>query len=169
MNRIDWWNFIKWNIYWRLIDILFLYFINSVAFLRKIQIYCFYKNLVFPGNHCVFEFSWQGNQVLAEIWVLNHFLRTSLSCDFWRLSMFPSELFVWNSSGNFFSLPNVKQYKICELNYQDQKIHRTPTHDIWQYWTTALTLLGLISSVYRNLHHWRLNQRPQIHNINSST
>ena len=30
------------------------------------------------------------------------------------------------------------------------------------YWTAVSTLLGLISSVYRNLHHWRSNQWPQI-------
>ena len=50
----------------------------------------------------------------------------------------------------------------CELNYHDQKIRQTPLHDIREYWTAVSTLLGLISSVYCNLHHWRLNQRPQI-------
>ena len=49
----------------------------------------------------------------------------------------------------------------CELNYHDQKIRRTIMHDIQKHWTTVLTLLGLISSVYCNLHHWRLNQRLQ--------
>ena len=44
-----------------------------------------------------------------------------------------------------------------ELNYHDQKIRRTPTHDIWEHWTPVSTLLSLISSVYHNLHHWRLN------------
>ena len=48
------------------------------------------------------------------------------------------------------------------MNYHDQKIRRTPTHDIREHWTAVSTLLGLISSVYRNLHHWRSNQRPQI-------
>ena len=43
----------------------------------------------------------------------------------------------------------------CELNYHDQKIRRTPTHDIREHWTAVSTLLDLISSVYRNLH-----QRP---------
>ena len=49
-----------------------------------------------------------------------------------------------------------------------------------EHWTSVSTLLGLISSVYRNIHHWRSNQRLQmfggfsgsgnsIHNINSST
>ena len=37
-----------------------------------------------------------------------------------------------------------------ELNYHDQKIHRTPTHDIREHWTAISTLLGLVSSVYRN-------------------
>ena len=31
-----------------------------------------------------------------------------------------------------------------------------------KHWTAVLTLLGLISSVYCDLRHWRLNQRPQI-------
>ena len=48
------------------------------------------------------------------------------------------------------------------LNYHDQKICRTPMHDIRKHWTAVSTLLGLISSVYRNLHHWRSNQWPQI-------
>ena len=52
--------------------------------------------------------------------------------------------------------------KYCELNYHDQKIRRTATHDIREHWTAVSTLLGLISSVYSNLHHWRSNQRPQI-------
>ena len=50
----------------------------------------------------------------------------------------------------------------CELNYHDQKIRRTPTHDIREHWTPVSTWLGLISSVYRNLPHWRSNQWPQI-------
>ena len=41
------------------------------------------------------------------------------------------------------------------------EIHRTPTHDIREHWIAVSTLLGLISSVYPNLHHWRSNQRPQ--------
>ena len=44
----------------------------------------------------------------------------------------------------------------CELNNHDQKIRRTPMHDIREHWTTVSTLLGLISSVYRNLHHWEI-------------
>ena len=43
----------------------------------------------------------------------------------------------------------------CELNYHDQKIRRTPIY-------RKTTLLGIISSVYRYLHYWRSNQRPQI-------
>ena len=36
-------------------------------------------------------------------------------------------------------------------------------HSIWhiEHWTAVLTLLGLISSVYHDLYHWRLNQQPQ--------
>ena len=48
------------------------------------------------------------------------------------------------------------------MNYHDQKIYRTPTHDIRKHWTAVLTLLGLISSVYCNLHHRRSNQQLQI-------
>ena len=50
---------------------------------------------------------------------------------------------------------------IVNLNYHDQKIRRTPAHGIREHWTGDSTLLGLYSSVYRNLHHWRSNQRPQ--------
>ena len=35
-------------------------------------------------------------------------------------------------------------------------------HDIWKHWTAVSALLGLISSVYSDLHHWGSNQRPQI-------
>ena len=38
----------------------------------------------------------------------------------------------------------------------------TPTHDIQEHWTAVSTLFGLISSVDRNQHNWRSNQRPQI-------
>ena len=31
-----------------------------------------------------------------------------------------------------------------------------------KHWTAVSTLLGLISSVYRDLHHWKSNERPQI-------
>ena len=43
------------------------------------------------------------------------------------------------------------------MSYYDKKIRRTPTHDIREHWTAISTLLGLVSSVYRNLHHWRSN------------
>ena len=52
--------------------------------------------------------------------------------------------------------------KCCELNFYDQKIQRTLTHDTRKHWTAVSTLLGLISCVYHDLHHWRLNQKPQI-------
>ena len=48
------------------------------------------------------------------------------------------------------------------MNYRNQKIWRTPTYDIWGHWRAVSTLLGLISSVQRNRHHWRSNQRRQI-------
>ena len=50
---------------------------------------------------------------------------------------------------------------ICELNCYDQKTRQTLAHDIRKHWTAVSTLLGLISSVYRDLPHWRLNQRLQ--------
>ena len=49
-----------------------------------------------------------------------------------------------------------------ELNYHDQKIRQTLMHDIRKHWTTVLTLLGLISSIYHDFSHWRSNQQPQI-------
>ena len=48
------------------------------------------------------------------------------------------------------------------LNYHDQKIQQTLTHNTWKHKTAVSTLLGLIRSVYCDLHHWRSNQRPQI-------
>ena len=45
--------------------------------------------------------------------------------------------------------------KLFELNYHDQKIQQTSTHDIREHRTAVSTLLGLISNVYRNLHHLR--------------
>ena len=52
---------------------------------------------------------------------------------------------------------------VCyELNYHDQKIRRTLTHDIRKHWTAVSTSLGLISGVYRDLHNWESSQRPQI-------
>ena len=65
-----------------------------------------------------------------------------------------------SSSETFFL--NKDNVGYCELNNHDQKIRRTPTHDIREHWTAVSTLLGLISSVYRNLHHWRSNQQSQI-------
>ena len=36
-----------------------------------------------------------------------------------------------------------------------------PASDIQKHWTAVSTLLGLISSIYRDLPHWRSNQWPQ--------
>ena len=30
-----------------------------------------------------------------------------------------------------------------------------------EHWTAVSTLLGLINSAHRDLHHWRSNQQPQ--------
>ena len=38
----------------------------------------------------------------------------------------------------------------------------TMTRKSGELWTAVSTLLGLISSIYRDLHIWRSNQRPQI-------
>ena len=46
---------------------------------------------------------------------------------------------------------------IDRLNYHDKKIQQTLTHNIWKQWTAVLTLLSLVSSVYRDLHNWRSN------------
>ena len=48
------------------------------------------------------------------------------------------------------------------MNYHDPKIRWTLTHDIRKPWTAVSTLLGFISSVYRDFHHWRSSHRPQI-------
>ena len=50
------------------------------------------------------------------------------------------------------------------MNYHDQKLLQTLTHDIRKHWTAVSTLFGLISSVYRDLPHWRSNQQPQSRN-----
>ena len=50
----------------------------------------------------------------------------------------------------------------CELNCYYQKIRQTLVRNIRKHWTTVLTLLGLISSVYHDLHHWRSNPWPHI-------
>ena len=47
---------------------------------------------------------------------------------------------------------------VCELNYHDQKIWQTLAQNIWKHWTAVSTLLDLLSSVYRDLPHWRSNQ-----------
>ena len=68
----------------------------------------------------------------------------------------------------FFKKNSIKQgiYMVknlyCKLNYHDQKIRQTPTYDKQKHWTAVLTLLGLISNVYHDLHHLRSNQQPQI-------
>ena len=42
----------------------------------------------------------------------------------------------------------------CELNYNDRKIQRTPTHNIRKHWTAVSTLLGLIKSAYNSQYIW---------------
>ena len=59
------------------------------------------------------------------------------------------------SSDNLFVDFKNLTWKNHELNYYDQKIQRTPMHDIQKHWTAVSTLLGLISSVYRDVHHQR--------------
>ena len=48
------------------------------------------------------------------------------------------------------------------ITTHDQKTRRTLTHDIGKHGTSVSTWLGLISSVYHDLHPWISNQRPQI-------
>ena len=62
----------------------------------------------------------------------------------------------------FLTTYQTNKLSYCELNYHDQKIRRTLTQVIRKHWTTVSTLLSLISSIYRDLHHWRSNQRPHI-------
>ena len=63
--------------------------------------------------------------------------------------------------GTLLGVPAGEEHQLCELNYHDQKIPRTPTHDIGEHWTAVSTLLDFISNGYRNFHHWRSNQRLQ--------
>ena len=75
---------------------------------------------------------------------------------------------------NFFHFQFIYIYKIvisCNMFYkQPTNMYKKGsyfctyfyTQDIWEHWTAVLTLLGLISSVYRNLHYWGSNQQPQI-------
>ena len=48
-------------------------------------------------------------------------------------------------------------------NEQITMIRKSGKH-IRKHWTDVLTLLGFISSVYRDLHYWSSNQRPQSRN-----
>ena len=41
-----------------------------------------------------------------------------------------------------------------KVDYHDQKIWQPVVREIRNHWTSASTLLGLISRVYCNLHHW---------------
>ena len=50
------------------------------------------------------------------------------------------------------------------LNYYVQKIRQTLAHHIRNHWTADSTLSYLISSVYRDISHWRSNQWPQSRN-----
>ena len=47
------------------------------------------------------------------------------------------------------------------MNYHVQKIRWILKRDIRKRWTDVSTLLGLISSVYRDFLQWISNQRPQ--------
>ena len=64
--------------------------------------------------------------------------------------------------GCAYTICSYGQILTCELNYHDQKIRRTLKQYIRKHWTAVSTLLGIINSVYHNLHHWRSNQRSQI-------
>ncbi len=58
----------------------------------------------------------------------------------------------WTSAHEKTWLRTVEVYGlVCELNYHDQKIWQTLTHNIRKHWTAVLTLLGLISSVYYDI------------------
>ena len=50
-------------------------------------------------------------------------------------------------------------YKIFELSWLENPANAYMWHT--EHWTAVSTLLGLISSAYRDLHHWRSNQQPQ--------
>ena len=48
---------------------------------------------------------------------------------------------------------------MIELPWQENPAKTYMWHT--ELWTAVSTLLGLISSAHRNLHHWRSNQQPQ--------
>ena len=58
--------------------------------------------------------------------------------------------------GHFYSyiygilLNKIYHHFYCKLNYHDQEIRRTLTHDIRKHWTAVSTLSGLIISVYHD-------------------
>ena len=95
---------------WRLIDNLFLCFINSIAFMRKIRIVSVkiqfflvasvFLNFLVTNRHWLkFEFP-----TIFENETVLWFLKVE-----W-VSVRKEKDFVWNSSGNFLSLLNVKTY-----------------------------------------------------------
>ena len=47
------------------------------------------------------------------------------------------------------------------MNYYDQKIRWTLACNVRKHWTVVLILLGLITSIYRDLFHLRSSQWPQ--------
>ena len=55
-------------------------------------------------------------------------------------------VFFFHFSPNFRFQKHQTSHLSCELNYHDQKIRRTLTHDIQNNWAAVSTLLSLISS-----------------------
>ena len=52
--------------------------------------------------------------------------------------------------------------ELCIINWITMT-RKTGKHSVWrtEQWTAVSTLLGLSSSAYRDLQHWRSNKRPQ--------
>ena len=108
-----------------------------------------------------------------NLWLLNaetkpkHFRKNGVSL--WSLSspnLNPLDYTIWGvleNKTNTTSHPNIGSLKTAteeERNNMFEKIILKACKG--KHWTAVSTLLGLISSVYHDLNHWRSNQQPQI-------
>ena len=94
----------------------------------------------------------KSNKIILLLILLGYFFKVRIKCIIF--------IKLLKDKGTFFFLEVEELY--CELNYHDQKIRWTLMHDMRKHWTAVSTLLGLISSVYCDHHHWRSKQQLQI-------
>ena len=82
---------------------------------------------------------------VTNVSLISH-VYTNLYTFFFSVEMWPKQRVpIWINFKMF--------YLYCELNYHDEKIRRTLTHDIQKHWTSVSTLLGLISRVCHTYTH----------------